>query len=92
MTERSMVRTTLHIDERMFLLAQGQDGVELRERIVQAVRRGGEFVEFVEVGNRLVFAFVTGRERILLILESVPFDVRDTGDVDFPYGGFFDEI
>jgi hypothetical protein len=88
--DRTMVRTTLTIGDDPFLLAQAQDYDALQRRIEEAIRRGGAFVEFVVVGNRKVSLFMNGRERIALTLETVQFDVRDTGDTESPFGGFFD--
>jgi hypothetical protein len=64
----------------------------LKRAITAAVRAGGDFVDFVVVGNRLVSVFVTGRDRVVLGRETVPLDDRDTGDTDFPFGTFYDII
>ncbi|KTS10061.1 hypothetical protein [Microbacterium testaceum] len=86
----TMVRTQIAIDEASFFLAQGQDLVALRARIEEAVQAGGGFVSFVVVGNREVSALFTAHSRAILSVETVPYDARDTGDSDDPYGGFFD--
>lgn len=88
----TMTRTTISIGDAQFILAQGQDHEELQRRIETALRAGGAFVKFVEVGNRTVSALITGRDRVILSVETVPFDARDTGDVDYPFGGFHDLI
>ncbi len=87
---RTMVRTQIAIDEASFFLAQGQDALELRSRIEDAVHAGGRFVSFVVVGNREVSVLFTPHSRVALSVETVPYDARDTGDADEPYGGFFD--
>lgn len=89
---KTMVRTSIAVGDSVYLLAQSQDYEELKHRIEAAVRAGGEFVEFIVVGNRRVSALMTGSDRVILTLETVPYDERDTGDVDFPFGTFFDEI
>lgn len=87
-----MIRTTITIGDAHFLLAQGQDLEALRRRIEEAIHRGGGFVDFVVVGNRTVSALMTGSERVIFTVETVPFDERDTGDPDVPFGGFFDDF
>ena len=87
-----MVRTTVTIGESHFLLAQGQDDDALKRQMESAVQAGGEFVDFVAVGNKTVSALITGYELVLFTTEVVPFDERDTGDVAYPYAGeFFDD-
>ncbi len=90
--DQTMVRTTLTVGEDPFLLAQAQDYDVLQRRIQEAIRAGGGFVEFVAVGNRKVSIYMNGRERIVLTVETVAFDARDTGDIDAPFGGFFDHV
>ncbi|MFG6444588.1 hypothetical protein ACFXP7_04850 [Microbacterium sp. P06] len=91
-TAQTMVRTSIAIGEANFLLAQDADLDALKQDIVTAVQAGGDFVEFVVVGNRTVSALLTGRDSIILSIETVPLDARDTGDVDAPFGTFFDEL
>ena len=86
----TMVQVTIAIGESHYLLAQGLDHGELKRRIEDAIHGGGAFVDFVAVGNRLVSAFLDGRERIVLTVETVRFDHRDTGDTDAPFGGMYD--
>ena len=87
---KTMVRTTLAVGESVYLLAQGQDYKALERRIEKALDDGGRFVEFVVVGNRTVSTLVTGSQAVTFLVETVPFDDRDTGDVDSPFGGFHD--
>lgn len=85
-----MVRTEVSINGRSFYLAQNQDPHELQRRIEGAVDSPGTFVSFTVVGNREVSVLITPRSQIVFTLETVAFDDRDTGDSDFPFGGFFD--
>ena len=87
---QTMVQTTIMVGDSHYLLAQGHDHEALKRRIEDAIRGGGAFVDFVVVGNRTVSAFLDGRERIVLTLETVLFDQRDTGDTAAPYGGMYD--
>jgi hypothetical protein len=87
---QTMVQMTIVIGESHYLLAQGLDQEELKRRIEDAIHRGGAFVDFVVVGNRVVSAFLDGRERIVLTVETVLFDQRDTGDTEAPFGGMYD--
>lgn len=87
-----MVRTTVAIGEDRYLLAQGHELGELKARMTTAVRSGGEFVDFVVVGNRTVSVLMTSWIRVVFTIETVQFDARDTGDVEAPFGTFYDEF
>ncbi|MCR2763337.1 hypothetical protein NQ152_07410 [Microbacterium sp. zg.B48] len=87
---KTMVRTTITVGESVYLLAQTQDFEGLQRRIEKALDDGGRFVEFVVVGNRTVSTLITGSQSVTFLVETVPFDDRDTGDVDYPFGGFHD--
>ena len=88
--QKTMVQTTLAVGDAQYLLAQADDQVELKGRIEDAIRGGGAFVDFVVVGNRVVSVFFDGRERIVLTVQTVLLDQRDTGDTDAPFGGLYD--
>ncbi|MEL5991775.1 hypothetical protein ACOKGD_02490 [Microbacterium phosphatis] len=91
MTEtHTMVRTEIRINGESFLLAQGQDIAALKQNIVDAAHSLGDFVEFIVVGNRAVSALITHASQVVLTVATVPLDSRDTGDENFPFGGFFD--
>jgi hypothetical protein len=85
-----MVRTQVMVDDRGFFLAQGQDVDGLKERIESAGRTGPRFVEFIVVGNRAVNVLVTATSRVVISVDTVQFDDRDTGDDTSPFGGMFD--
>lgn len=87
---QTMVRTELTIDGRTFLLAQGQQSGELQQRIVEIVDSPGAFVTFTVVGNRDVSVLITPRSQVVFTVQTVQFDERDTGDSDFPFGGYYD--
>ncbi|MFG6401591.1 MULTISPECIES: hypothetical protein [unclassified Microbacterium] len=89
---KTMVRTSIALGDTSFLLAQDQDYEDLKRRIEEALHEGGAFVEFVVVGNRTVSALITGRDRVLLTIETVAYDERDDGDIDEPFGSFFDIV
>lgn len=87
---QTMVRTEVTIDGRAYFLAQGQEPEELRRRIEAAVDSPGAFVSFTVVGNREVSVLITPRSQVVFTVETVQFDARDTGDSNFPFGGFYD--
>ncbi|PRA82508.1 hypothetical protein CQ045_06090 [Microbacterium sp. MYb66] len=87
---QTMARTRIMVNDVGFYLAQGQDDTDLKNRIEDAVRSGGEFVEFVVVGNRAVSVLVSASTHVVISVENVEFDPRDTGDGGAPYGGEFD--
>lgn len=87
---QTMARTRIALNESEFFLAQGQDVDELRSRMEEAMRAGGGFVEFIVVGNRYVSVLITAATQVVISVETVEFDVRDTGDSAVPYGGEYD--
>lgn len=87
-----MIQTQVTFDSTSYLLAQDQDIDELRHRIEDAVRSSGAFVDFVVVGNRRVSVLITQHSRVSISVATVAFDERDTGDLDFPYGGYYDAL
>lgn len=87
-----MVQTEVTFDGEGFLLSQDQDVGDLRRRIEEATRGTGTFVDVVVVGNRTVSVLITPRSRVTIRVSTVAYDARDTGDVDYPYGGYYDVI
>lgn len=87
-----MVQTEVVIDGVASLLAQGQDVDDVLRRIEEATATTGRFVHLVVVGNRKVSVLVTPTTRASVSVATVPLDERDTGDLDFPYGGFHDHM
>jgi phosphosulfolactate synthase (CoM biosynthesis protein A) len=88
--QKTMIQTEIRADGVTYLLAQDQDLGELKRRIEDAIATAGRFVDFVVVGNRQVSLLVTPRSQVSIAVATVLFDARDTGDVDFPYGGHYD--
>ncbi len=88
--QKTMVQTEILADGVTYLLAQDQDLDDLKRRIEEAITTAGTFVDFVVVGNRQVSLLITPRSRMSISLATVLFDARDTGDVDFPFGGHYD--
>lgn len=87
---KTMIQTEAIFDSASYLLAQDQDVADLRRRIEDAARTPGLFVDFVVVGNRQVSVLITQHSRVTISVSTVAFDERDTGDLDFPYGGYYD--
>ncbi|MEV8214964.1 hypothetical protein [Leifsonia sp. NPDC077715] len=87
---QTMLRTEVTINGRSFFLAQGQDPHDLQRRIEAAADSPGTFVTFTVVGNREVSVLITPRSQVVFTVETVQFDARDTGDSEFPFGGFYD--
>ncbi|MEV7608486.1 hypothetical protein AB0N61_03290 [Microbacterium sp. NPDC089320] len=88
----TMVQTSVTIDGSSWVLSQDQDPDDLRRRIEDAIVAPGKFVHLVVVGNRAVSVLITPTSRVAVTEATVQFDARDTGDVDFPYGGFYDAL
>ncbi|MFJ4223494.1 hypothetical protein [Microbacterium sp. NPDC089695] len=89
---KTMIRTEVTVDGTSFLLSQDQKVEDLRRRIEAAVETAGVFVDMTVVGNRSVSVLVTPRTHVTISVATVAFDPRDTGDLDLPYGGYFDLV
>ncbi len=89
---QTMVRTRIAVNDVEFLLAQGQSIDEVKDRIDTAVHDGGGFVDFVVVGNRAVSVLVSSSSHVVISVETVELDARDTGLESEPYGGAFDML
>ncbi|MGK3950017.1 hypothetical protein [Microbacterium sp. K2] len=88
--QKTMVQTEIRADGVTYLLAQDQDLDTLKRRIEEAITTAGTFVDFVVVGNRQVSLLITPRSQVSIASATVLFDARDTGNVEFPYGGHYD--
>ena len=80
-----MLRTAITVNQTRFYLAQGEDPAALRTAMIEAVRGGGAFVRFTEVGNRTVEVLVSPGVSIIFEQDEVEADERDTGDVEYPF-------
>lgn len=80
-----MLRTRVRVRDTTFYLAQGHDPEEVKTGIVEAVKAGGGFVRFVEVGNRIVSVLVTPASTVIVEEEEVAADTRDNGDLRMPF-------
>ncbi len=89
---QTMIQTEVTIDGTSYLLAQDQDVTELRRQVEATVRTSGAFVDFVVVGNREVSVLITPPSHVTITVATVAFDPRDTGDLDYPFGGYFDVL
>lgn len=89
---KTMIRTEVTIDGASFLLSQDQAVEDLRRRIEDAVQTPGTFVDMTVVGNRSVSVLITPRTHVTISVSTVAFDSRDTGDLEFPYGGYYDLV
>lgn len=89
-TATTMVQTEVSFDGRGFLLAQHQDVRDLRRRIEGAMKTPGTFVDLVVVGDRNLSVLITPRSHVTITVAPVPYDLRDTGDLDAPFGGYYD--
>ncbi|MCM3778631.1 hypothetical protein [Microbacterium hydrocarbonoxydans] len=89
-TVQTMVQIEVTFNGRGFLLAQDQDLTDLKHRIEAAMGTSGTFVDLVVVGNRKLSVLITPRSHVTITEATVPFDARDTGDIDSPFGGYYD--
>lgn len=88
---RTMIRSTISIDEAVFPLAQGDVVDDLSLRIEDALHAGGRFVRFTVVGNREARVLITTHSRVSIVTEPVLFDERDDGDLENPFGAHYDD-
>lgn len=86
----TMVRTEVLINGRSHLLAQAQDIELVKRDIEEAMKTSGRFVDLTVVGNRVVSVLISPAAQVVISIEAVEFDPRDTGDSDAPFGGHFD--
>lgn len=86
-----MTRASIAVTNTVFQLAQNEDIEDLVNRIEAAVHSGGRFVTFTVVGNRTARVLITPTSEVTISTEAVPFDARDTGDTDHPFGAHYDE-
>jgi hypothetical protein len=80
-----MERTTMQVDGRSHLLAQGQDLQEIKRGTVEAIRAGGDLVQVTVVGNRVLDILVSQGVSVTFETLSVPDDPRDDGDLAAPF-------
>jgi len=80
-----MMRTSVSVNGVEYRLAQGRDIDDVKRATVAAVRSGGDLVDIVVVGNRLVSVLVSPGIPITFEGHEVEVDNRDTGDLDFPF-------
>lgn len=79
-----MRRDTVTVAGERFVLAQGHDLGDVKERTVQAARDGGDLVDLVVLGNVEVSVLVTPGVPVVFTSEVIEYDdqdPRDTGDV-----------
>ncbi|MFJ2542457.1 hypothetical protein [Microbacterium sp. NPDC087589] len=88
--QKTMIQTEIRAAGVTYPLAQDQDLDGLKRRIEEALTTAGTFVDFVVVGNRQVSLLITPHSQVAITVATVLFDARDTGDVDFPFGGHYD--
>jgi hypothetical protein len=88
---QTMVRTEIVVNGSRFDLAQDQDIENVKSRVeAAAASPSARFVEFTVVGNRSVSVLISSAASVVLSVETVQYDPRDSGDLTEPYGGLFD--
>jgi hypothetical protein len=80
-----MIRTRVRMQGMTFYLAQGRDPEDLKADMIEAVKEGGAFVSFVEVGNHHVSVLISPGVVVVFEEEMVDRDSRDTGDMSEPF-------
>ena len=83
-----MRRDTVRIGDDRFVLAQGHDIDDVKAATVAAMRANGDLVDLVVLGNREVSVLVSPGVAVVFtseIVDAEQQDVRDTGDVAFPF-------
>jgi hypothetical protein len=80
-----MRRTTMQINGRDYLLAQGQDVDALKQHALAALRDGAGIITATLVGNRELDFVISPGVSITFQNEEVLDDDRDDGDLTSPY-------
>lgn len=81
----TMIRNSVAIDGREFLLAQHSDMPGLKQAAKDAVLAGAGYLNLTVIGNREVSILLTPGVMVLFESAEVTFDSRDTGDLAYPY-------
>lgn len=87
---RTMERTQVAIDGGSYFLAPGEDRADLKQRIEQALRAGGGFVDFRATGERDVSVLISSHSHVVITVETVPPDSSDDLDAATQFEGVFD--
>jgi hypothetical protein len=82
----NLVRHTVIVGSREFLLTPGEDVAEVKAAVVDAVRAGGGFVDFSVVGNRMVSVLVTAGVHVMFQSEQIPEGPPEESGSAFPGG------
>jgi len=67
-----MRRTTMHVGDHAYLLAESQDIPDLKSKSIAAVRDGDDLVTVAILGNGEVEIMISGGTVISFITEDVP--------------------
>jgi len=78
-------RYTATVGVKSYVLAQGHSIEGLREEMIGAIRAGGDFVDFVVLGNRRISVLVSPGLPVVFEEAEVEIDERDTGNVSRPF-------
>lgn len=78
------VRTQVAIDGGVFLLDDTRTPADLKDRLQNAARSGGTFVDLDVVGDRTVSVLVSQASKVVI---SVGPPETDVGDFSFPAAG-----
>ncbi|MDF2442162.1 MAG: hypothetical protein JWR01_365 [Subtercola sp.] len=80
-----MLRNTVAVHGREFLLAQNTDVSALKAATAAVMASGGGFLDFVVVGNREVSVYLTPGIGVIFESHAVDYDLRDDGDLAAPF-------
>ena len=80
-----MLRTTMTVDGKRYLLAQGQDVDAVERTATAAVHQGGDIVHVTVSGNSRLDVLVSPGVPLTFETEDVDDETRDDGDLHAPF-------
>lgn len=85
-----MQRITITVSDTPHPLAQDQDIDDIRAQALAAVKGGGDIVRVTLYGNRELAILISPGVPITFVVEEVPDELRDDGDLERPFQPYSD--
>jgi hypothetical protein len=82
----NLVRQSVTVGRREFLLNPGEDVAAVKAAVVDAVRAGGGFVDFPVAGNRMVSVLVTAGVHVMFQSEQIREEPPEENNSALPWG------
>ncbi|WP_309102922.1 hypothetical protein [Microbacterium sp.] len=87
---RTLERTRVAVNSDSFLLTPGEDIEAIKQRIEDAQRAGGGFVEFAAAGERTVSVLISSHSHVVITIETVQAERMDDEAAATQFEGVFD--